>query len=356
MDAQFWSGRSVFVTGHTGFKGAWLCVMLERLGAKVHGYALDTPEHYLFQRAGITDLLASDVRADIRDTAALRDAIVASGAQVVLHLAAQTVVRESYDDPGEAFSSNVMGTFSVLEACRRAPEVTRCVVVTTDKVYANNEWAWGYRETDRLGGDDPYSASKAAAEIVTHSMAVSFPREGYAVATARAGNVVGGGDATPEALMPELVGAYAEGRAAVLRYPDAVRPWQHVLEPLSGYLTLAEHLTPRRHDTVWNFGPAVEDALTVGEVASRVAAAWGDGATWHGEGDPGPHEAGLLMLDSARARTEMGWAPVHDVAGALERVVTWERDVRSGRATPLEATRAQVDEYLGLDAMRQAIG
>ncbi|MCL2466043.1 MAG: CDP-glucose 4,6-dehydratase [Micrococcales bacterium] len=345
MDTSFWSGRPVFVTGHTGFKGAWLCVLLDALGAQVHGYALDTPEHYLYNRAGLGSLVATDQRADIRDTAVLREAIAASGAQVVLHLAAQTVVRESYDDPHEAFSSNVMGTFSVLQACRDVPGVTRCVVVTTDKVYFNNEWVWGYRETDRLGGDDPYSASKAAAEIVAHSMAVSFPREGYAVATARAGNVVGGGDATPEALMPELVGAYASGRQAVLRRPAAVRPWQHVLEPLSGYLTLAEHLTPDRHATAWNFGPATDDALTVGEVATRLATAWGDNASWCSDEHQGPHEAGLLMLDSARARTDLAWSPAWDVTTALSKVVTWEQSVRSG-TTPLDATRTQVAEYL----------
>jgi CDP-glucose 4,6-dehydratase len=352
VDASFWSGRSVFVTGHTGFKGAWLCVLLDALGARVHGYALATPEHYLYQRAGLGDLVATDQRADIRDTDRLREAIAASGAQVVLHLAAQTVVRESYDDPGEAFSTNVMGTFCVLQACRDVPAVTRCVVVTTDKVYTNHEWVWGYREDDRLGGDDPYSASKAAAEIVAHSMAVSFPRDGYAVATARAGNVVGGGDATPEALMPELVGAYAAGRPAVLRRPAAVRPWQHVLEPLSGYLTLAEHLTPDRHATAWNFGPVTEDALTVGEVATRLADSWGEGAAWRDGGDPGPHEAGLLVLDSARARTELGWSPVYRASAALDRVVAWEKPVRSGAVTALDATRTQVEEYLRLGGVR----
>ncbi|MCL2848767.1 MAG: CDP-glucose 4,6-dehydratase [Micrococcales bacterium] len=345
MDTSFWSGRSVFVTGHTGFKGAWLCVLLDALGAQVHGYALDTPEHYLYTRAGLGALVATDERADIRDTAGLTQAVAASGAQVVLHLAAQTVVRESYDDPGEAFSTNVMGTFAVLQACRDVPAVTRCVVVTTDKVYANNEWVWGYREVDALGGDDPYSASKAAAEIVARSMAVSFPRAGYAVATARAGNVVGGGDATPEALMPELVGAYAHGREAVLRRPAAVRPWQHVLEPLSGYLTLAEHLSPDRHATAWNFGPSTDDALTVGEVATRLATAWGDGAAWRTDAEPGPHEAGLLMLDSARARTELGWSPTWDVDTALRNVVAWEHAVRAG-TTALDATRTQVHDYL----------
>src|SRR6478735_503382 len=216
MRQDHWRGRDVFVTGHTGFKGAWLCVLLDRLGARVHGFALDTPDNFLFGRAGIGPRLASHVRGDIRDRAAMTSALADSRADVVLHLAAQSIVRESYRDPVETFSTNVDGTLSVLEVVRAETAVSSCVVVTTDKVYRNNEWYWGYRETEPLGGDDPYSASKAAAELVTHSMAVSFPREGLGIATARAGNVVGGGDATPDALIPELIGAFADGRAAVL--------------------------------------------------------------------------------------------------------------------------------------------
>jgi CDP-glucose 4,6-dehydratase len=320
-------------------------VLLDRLGARVHGFALDTPDHFLFGRAGIEPRLASHVRGDIRDRAAMASALADSRADVVLHLAAQSIVRESYRDPVETFSTNVDGTLSVLEVVRATTAVSSCVVVTTDKVYRNNEWYWGYRETEPLGGDDPYSASKAAAELVTHSMAVSFPRDGLGIATARAGNVVGGGDATPDALIPELIGAFADGRAAVLRNPDAVRPWQHVLEPLSGYLTLAEHLPDQAHDQGWNFGPAAEDALTVGAVADALAGYWGDGATWTTTADRGPHEAGLLTLDSAGARAHLGWRPALRAREALELTVDWERAVRSGE-TPYDVTLRQVEHYL----------
>jgi CDP-glucose 4,6-dehydratase len=344
--ADFWRDCDVFVTGHTGFKGAWLAVLLTRLGARVHGYALETPDHFLFHRADVRALLASDVRGDIRDAAALETALRSSGADVVLHLAAQSIVRASYVDPRETFSSNVDGTVAVLDVTRSVEAVTRCVVVTTDKVYRNNEWSWGYREVDRLGGDDPYSASKACTELVAHSMAVSFPRAGYALATARAGNVIGGGDATPDALMPDLITAYAEGRPAVLRYPQAVRPWQLVLEPLNGYLTLAEQLDAARHDTSWNFGPSPDDALTVGEIADRVAARWGDGASWRTTDDVGSHEAGRLTLDSSRARDELGWSPVLRVDEAVAFTVDWEWSVRSGVLDARTAMEQQIDTYL----------
>lgn len=346
MDTDFWTGRQVFVTGHTGFKGAWLCVLLERLGAHVHGYALETPADFLYHRAGVSALVERDVRGDIRDTAALERALRESGADVVLHLAAQSVVRESYADPRETWSTNVDGTSSVLQAARGVEAVTRCVVVTTDKVYRNVEWEWGYRETDPLGGDDPYSASKACAELVTHAMAVSFPREGYAVATARAGNVVGGGDATPDALVPALVQALADGERARLRYPDAVRPWQHVLEPLNGYLTLAERLEPALNDTAWNFGPRADDQVSVGDFASRLAARWGaEGPGWERDPAPALHEAGLLALDSSRARAGLGWSPVLTVDEAIGLTVEWELAVRSGAEDALAATRRQVEHF-----------
>lgn len=345
MDGAYWRGRTVFVTGHTGFKGAWLCVLLEHLGARVHGYALETPSTFLYHRAEVADLIERDVRGDIRDTDALTRALRESEADVVLHLAAQSVVRDSYSNPRETWSSNVEGTFSVLEAARSVDAVSRCVVVTTDKVYRNEEWEWGYRETDPLGGDDPYSASKACAELVTHAMAVSFPRPGYAVATARAGNVIGGGDATPDALVPELVASFAAGRPAQLRYPRAVRPWQHVLEPLNGYLTLAERLSADLHDTAWNFGPRPDDQVAVGEFATRMAARWDGSATWAATGDQGPHEAGLLALDSSRAQARLGWSPVLDVDEAIGFTTGWERAVREGLESPREATRRQVEEF-----------
>jgi CDP-glucose 4,6-dehydratase len=345
MDSAYWAGRAVYITGHTGFKGAWLCVLLHRLGARIHGFALETPEDFLYQRAGVADLLERDVRGDIRDAAAVEQTARESGAEIVLHLAAQSIVRESYAAPRETFSVNVDGTLAVLEGVRAVDSVERVVVVTTDKVYRNNEWSWGYREIDALGGDDPYSASKAAAELATHSFAVSFPRDRFAVATARAGNVIGGGDATPDALIPELISGFAGGRPARLRRPRATRPWQHVLEPLSGYLTLAEHLDPTRHDTAWNFGPAGEDELTVGALADEAARLWGGGASWIDEDDGGPHEAGLLMVDSARSRSELGWRPTLRVPEAIEFTVAWEQRVRGGDQ-PLAVTRDQVDRYL----------
>lgn len=345
MDSAYWGERSVFITGHTGFKGAWLIALLHRMGARIHGFALETPDDFLFHRAGLSELLASDVRGDIRDEAAVAKAMDASGADVVLHLAAQSVVRESYAAPRESFSVNVDGTLAVLSAARATASVGRVVVVTTDKVYRNNEWPWGYREIDALGGDDPYSASKAACELATHSFAVSFPREGLAIAAARAGNVIGGGDATPDALIPELIAGFAEGRPARLRRPRATRPWQHVLEPLSGYLTLAERLDASRHDTAWNFGPTAEDGLAVGALADAAAALWGDGASWIDEDDGGPHEAGLLMVDSSKARAELPWTPTLRVSQAIALTVEWEQRVRAGE-TPRAVTESQVEFYL----------
>lgn len=345
VESAYWNGRAVFVTGHTGFKGAWLCVLLERLGARIHGFALETPPSFLYQRAGIGRLLERDVRGDIRDTDAVAAGARQSGADVVLHLAAQSIVRESYVSPRETFSVNVDGTLSVLDAARSVESVERVVVVTTDKVYRNGEWPWGYREIDPLGGDDPYSASKAAAELASHSFAVSFPRERFAVATARAGNVIGGGDATPDALIPELISGFAEERPARLRRPRATRPWQHVLEPLSGYLTLAEQLDAARNDTAWNFGPAAEDELTVAALADEAAHRWGGGASWIDEDDGGPHEAGLLMVDSAKSRSQLDWRPRWRVHEAIVATVDWEKRVRAGE-TPLAVTRAQVDRYV----------
>lgn len=345
MDSAYWGGRSVFITGHTGFKGAWLIALLSKFGARIHGYALETPETFLFHRAEMANSLAGDTRGDIRDERNVARALAASGADVVVHLAAQSLVRESYATPRESFSVNVDGTLSVLAAARETASVRRVVVVTTDKVYCNNEWPWGYREVDRLGGDDPYSASKAACELATHSFAVSFPRDDFAIASARAGNVVGGGDATPDALIPELIAGFAQGRPARLRRPRATRPWQHVLEPLSGYLTLAECLDASRHDTAWNFGPAAQDGITVASVADEAARLWGGGASWIDEDEQGPHEANLLMVDSSKARAELAWTPTLRVSQAIRLTVEWEQRVRAGE-TARAVTESQVDAYV----------
>lgn len=354
MRASYWRGRRVFVTGHTGFKGAWLCLLLDHLGAETHGYALSTPAHFLFHRAKVAETLASDVRGDVRHQDQLQAAMEGCNPEIVLHMAAQTTVREGYANPRETFSVNVDGTVTVLDVARSINSVNSCVVVTTDKVYRNNEWQWGYRETDALGGDDPYSASKAAAELATHSFAVSFPRAGYAVATARAGNVIGGGDATPDALIPELVTALAAGREAVLRYPQATRPWQHVLEPLSGYLTLAEQLGPKLNATAWNFGPAADDVRTVAEVTERLGEHWG-GGRWRAAGEPGPHEASLLSVDSALARHELGWRPVLGVDGAIAWVANWESAVRRG-SSAREVTQGQIAEYVAQGSISSYAG
>lgn len=353
--AGYFEERSVFVTGNTGFKGAWLCLLLDRLGSRVHGYAQQTSNDFLFHRAGVSSILEHDERGDIRDVEQLTASIKRSGAEIVLHLAAQSVVRESYATPRETFSVNVDGTLAVLDAARRVESVRTVVVVTTDKVYRNNEWQWGYREQDMLGGDDPYSASKAAAELATHSFAVSFPREGLSIATARAGNVIGGGDATPDALVPELIDAFRSGRSALLRHPNATRPWQHVLEPLTGYLRLAEVLNPSWHDSAWNFGPSTDHAVTVGTVADEMARLWGAGASWSAVADEGPHEAGLLMVDSARARHHLNWAPTFSVREALEYTVDWEKSVDGGASTR-SVTERQIDDYLAVAGRRAAAG
>jgi CDP-glucose 4,6-dehydratase len=354
-----WRGRSVLLTGHTGFKGGWLALWLHDLGAAVHGYALDPLTNpSLFDVAGIGAPLASDVRADLSDLARLKSVFGQAQPDVVFHLAAQPLVRESYRDPLGTFTSNVMGTAHVLEAARTTPSVKAIVLVTTDKVYENREWEYPYREADPLGGRDPYSASKAAAEIVAASYRSSFftPEIGHPVrvATARAGNVIGGGDWAPDRLVPDCLRAFTSHEPVHLRYPNAVRPWQHVLEPLSGYLLLADRLVGpagERFATAWNFGPDADGNVTVGELAAATARLWGEGAhivlappSVH------PHEAGLLRLDASRARTELGWRPRWSLARALEQTVSWYRAWERGddmTAVTLDQIRAYEAAAIG---------
>lgn len=343
-----WRGQPVLLTGHTGFKGAWLSLLLSRLGAEVHGYALDPLPGSLFERSDAHSLLASDTRADIRSRGDVAAALRQSGARVVLHLAAQSVVSTSYDDPLETFSSNVLGTAVVLDALRTAPAVTACVVVTTDKVYRNREWLWGYREIDELGGDDPYSASKAAAELVTHAMAASFPAPHLAIATVRAGNVIGGGDTTPDALMPEVVDAVHSGRPIQLRHPEAVRPWQHVLEPLAFYLHLAESLGRGVGRGSWNVGPTSEQSMSVGDLVDEVIRLWGSGTRAPQAAATDFHETSVLRLDASKARQELGWVPRLTTEQALAWTVEWEKSARSGRHHPRDITLTQIDRYLRL--------
>lgn len=331
MTLDFWQGRRVLVTGHTGFKGGWLCLWLQRLGAKVTGYALAPPtQPSLFETAHIGDGMHS-ILGDVRDFDALRATMAACHPEVVFHLAAQPLVVPSYQQPVVTYATNVMGTVHLLEAVRQVGNVRAVVNVTSDKCYANREWLWGYRENEPMGGDDPYSNSKGCVELVTAAYRVSFfpsadyAQHGVALATARAGNVIGGGDWAEHRLIPDLVRAFQVGQSAPIRCPDAVRPWQHVLEPLSGYLRLAERLffEGPMFAEGWNFGPAEDDARPVRWLVERLAALWGKGADWESDGELHPHEAHYLKLDCAKARVGLGWTPRWDLNRALRETVAW---------------------------------
>ncbi|QYE35948.1 CDP-glucose 4,6-dehydratase [Polymorphobacter sp. PAMC 29334] len=343
----FWAGKSVFVTGHTGFKGGWLSLWLSELGAKVHGYSLAPPTTpSLFDVAGMADRIAGHTIGDVRDSAKLTAALVAADCEIVFHLAAQPLVRLSYSEPIETFATNVMGTANLLEAVRSCPTVRAVVSVTTDKCYANNEWLWAYRENEPLGGRDPYSASKACAEIVTAAMRDSFlSAAGVRVASARAGNVIGGGDWAADRLIPDFFRSTDAGQALNVRYPGATRPWQHVLEPVAGYLALAKRLATDGDgiDTAWNFGPADEDARPVRWILDHLCAAT-PGATWQAEEKIALHEAGYLKLDSSRARHILGWHPRWNLATALEATVEWHRRWRDGEVMA-EVCRDQITRY-----------
>lgn len=334
LTPSFWQGRSVFITGHTGFKGGWLTLWLHALGARIHGYALDpVTQPSLLDVARIASVANTDIRANVLDFGRLSEVMSTAQPSVVFHLAAQPLVRESYRDPVGTLGTNVLGAAHVLEAARQTPTVQIIVMVTTDKVYAPREGAAPYVEADPLGGYDPYSASKAAAEIVAASYRSSFfsgdlPTR-VRLATARAGNVIGGGDWSADRLIPDCLRAFAAGQPVSLRYPDAVRPWQHVLEPLSGYLRLAERLggpDGESYARAWNFGPDGRDDATVGEVARLTARFWGDGAEVIGAfSDANPHEDQTLRLDSSRAYHDLAWRPRWSLKDALERTVAWHR-------------------------------
>jgi CDP-glucose 4,6-dehydratase len=350
MVTDFWRGRRVFLTGHTGFKGGWAALWLAQKGAVVRGYALDpATEPSLFTEAKVGNVI-EDVRNDIRDAAKLDAAMTAFKPEIVLHMAAQPLVRYSYVDPIGTYETNVIGTARVLEAVRKTESVRAVVSVTTDKCYENHETLRGYRETDPLGGYDPYSSSKACAEIVTAAYRQSYLAErGVAVATARAGNVIGGGDWSQDRLIPDLVQGFLAGDAVKIRRPRAIRPWQHVLEPVMGYLQLAEKLmsSDARYASAFNFGPAEEDAQPVQWIVERMVALWGNGARWELDEDAGVHEAGYLKLDASKARNELGWEPKLSLEDALEWLVEWYRAWQSG-ADMHEQTMRQIAKYEGL--------
>jgi CDP-glucose 4,6-dehydratase len=339
-DAAFWAGRRVLVTGHTGFKGAWLTLWLDRLGAEVSGLALPpSTEPALFSLA-CSGLLRHDFTADLCDPVAVAQAFVEARPQVVLHLGAQSLVRTSFEDPVRTYATNIMGTVHVLEATRRQEGVTALVVVTSDKAYENREWHWAYREDEAMGGHDPYSSSKGCAELVTAAyrrsfFATSTTGQGTGVGSARAGNVIGGGDWAPDRLLPDCIRAFQRGQQVALRSPQSTRPWQHVLEPLTGYLTLAERLAGADASAfaeAWNFGPTDADALPVSAIVEIAAQLWGTGVGWVGDLGPKPHEARHLKVDAAKARARLGWQPVLGVREAVAWSVEWYRRQAAGEA------------------------
>lgn len=354
MSHTFWQGRRVFLTGHTGFKGSWLSLMLHELGARIHGYALapaTTPA--LFSMADIDKCVDASTIADILNAVALKAAMGKAQPDIVIHMAAQPLVRESYADPLSTYAVNVMGTANLLDATRGVGTVRAVLVVTTDKVYEDRDWIWGYRESDRLGGFDPYSSSKACAEIVTAAYRQSFfhpkdyGRHGVALATARAGNVIGGGDYASDRLVPDVFQAFASKTPILIRNPKATRPWQHVLEPLRGYLMLAKALVEQGPDVTptINFGPHVNDALPVSDIVEMLVSTWQHAAGWSSQPGEHPHEAQALRLDIALAANQLGWQPQLGIKEALELCCDWQRSIIRG-AHPREVTLAQIRAYL----------
>jgi CDP-glucose 4,6-dehydratase len=348
LNRSFWRGRRVFVTGHTGFKGSWLLLLLDTLRAEVTGYALAPPTTpAMFDQIGGATLCHHHV-GDIRDAAALEAAISEAQPEIVLHLAAQPLVRASYAAPVETYAINLMGTVNLLDACRRVPSLRAVVVVTTDKCYHNDGRSEGYAEDDRLGGHDPYSNSKACAELAASAYCDSFLAEaGVGVATARAGNVIGGGDYAEDRLVPDAMRAFAAGRTLEIRNPHAVRPWQHVLEPLVGYLLLAERLVddPAAKGRGWNFGPRLNDAVPVAQLADGLARLWGEGAGWATCGGEHPHEAATLRLDASAAERDLGWRPKLTADEALGWTVDWYRAAGEG-GDMAAISRQQIAQYL----------
>ncbi|QNH55431.1 CDP-glucose 4,6-dehydratase [Selenomonas timonae] len=347
-DLSFYRGKRVFLTGHTGFKGMWLALLLQRVGAEVTGFSLDAPTeggHEALHRLGILKEIR-DVRGDVRDLTALSRAFHEACPEVVFHLAAQPIVRESYRQPVDTFAANVMGTVNLLECVRMSDTVQSALVVTTDKVYENKEWAWGYRENEPLMGYDPYSASKSCAELAVYSYRQSFFADlGVRLSTARAGNVIGGGDFAPDRIIPDCIRAAVRGAVIDIRNPHSTRPYQHVLEPLSVYLTIAAQQTENpRLVGAWNVGPDDADCVTTGTLADIFCRAWGDGVRWQTQADGGPHEAHFLKLDCSKLKAQLGWQPRWHIEEAVEKTVAWAKAWEAG-ANMRAVTEQQIDVF-----------
>lgn len=351
LRSEFWRDRRVLVTGHTGFKGAWLSLWLHAMGAKVTGFALAPPtEPSLFEAARLGELIDSRL-GDVRELAPLMATVRDCQPEIVFHLAAQALVRPSYDQPVETYATNVMGTVHLLEAVRQVAGVRAVVIVTSDKCYENREWLWGYRESEAMGGHDPYSSSKGCAELVTAGYRRSFFADGAtAVATARAGNVFGGGDWAADRLVPDMLKAFATDAPVTLRNPGAIRPWQHVLEPLAGYLVLAQALVEQGAPVAdaWNFGPERSSEVPVAALALQLRDLWGSGTLELAEQRSGPHEAGLLRLDSSKVAAHLGWRPRLSLAKALAMTVDWHKRFAAAPESARETTLAQIAAYEAL--------
>lgn len=352
VDKTFWQGKKVLLTGHTGFKGSWLSLWLQSLGANVVGYALAPPTNpSLFEAAQVAYGMIS-ISGDIRDLNKLQAVFTEHQPEIVIHMAAQPLVRYSYINPVETYSTNVMGSVNLLEAARHTASVKAIVNVTTDKCYENKEWAWGYRENEALGGFDPYSNSKGCAELVTAAYRNSYfnpehyESHGVAVASARAGNVIGGGDWAEDRLIPDIMRAITNGEAVNIRNPHAIRPWQHVLEPLSGYLVLAQKLYEEGagYAEGWNFGPNDQDAKPVQWIVEHLTNNWGNGASWSVDSGNHPHEAHYLKLDCSKAKSRLNWHPRWHLAEALEHIISWQKQYQQG-ADIKAVTLAQINEY-----------
>ena len=355
MTPGFWRGKRVFLTGHTGFKGSWMSLWLQSLGAELTGFALAPPtQPSLFDEARVADGMRSMI-GDVRSLAALQQAMQLAEPEIVIHMAAQPLVRYSYQNPVETYATNVMGTVHLLEAVRTTPGIKAVVNITTDKCYENREWAWGYRENEPMGGYDPYSNSKGCAELVAAAYRSSFfnannyAQHGVAVATVRAGNVIGGGDWAQDRLIPDILAAFEKGKLVDIRNPHAVRPWQHVLEPLRGYLTLAERLYELGTDYAegWNFGPNDEDAKPVGWIVAKMAGLWGSDANWKIDTGAHPHEAAYLKLDISKARSRLDWHPALRLDDALKLIIDWAKQ-RQAAADIRTLTLAQISTYQSL--------
>ena len=351
MDLSFYKGKKVFLTGHTGFKGTWLSRILILAGAEVTGYSLEPPTNPSIFEATKTASQMKSIIGDIRDREKLVNAVKTAAPDIVLHLAAQPIVRTSYKDPVGTYETNVMGTVNILEAVRATPSVKSFVNITTDKVYKNKEWFWGYREDEELCGFDPYSNSKSCSELVTYSYKNSFLNEesSPAISTARSGNVIGGGDYATDRIIPDCIRATEVGKEIILRNPNSTRPYQHVLECLHGYLTLAQkQYEDKCYAGNYNFGPDDESCVTTGELATLFCESWGEGAGWKNVSEANaPHEANFLKLQCEKSKNVLGWYPQWGIKQAIEKIVEWEKAVQSG-VTAAEITDRQIKEYFGV--------